>query len=177
MTGVFAFLLAAATPAADARAAEAALVALHDSVCARQTDPGADFRPVARSDVPADAAGMYIGPSEGRRWRRAGPLPAFVALSRGPGHWGGVEEQCVVAVQGARFEPVTATFARRMRIPWAADLGTLGVDQRHAHRARPDDRDGHAAAGRLGQPVLGRHDDRTDPTAKPLKKEKECRFS
>jgi len=118
MIALAAVLLAAAAPAADTRAADAALAALHESVCVRQRDPGADFRPVTGSDAPADVPGSYIGPAERRYWRRAGPLPAFVMLSRGPGHWGGIEEYCVVAVQGARFEPMVRTYARRLGISW-----------------------------------------------------------
>src|SRR5688572_24253401 len=104
--------LAAATPA------NADLTALYDSICDGRGDPSGEFRPVTEIEIPDDLRGLYIGPQEGRYWRRQGDRPALVVLTRGPGHWGGVEEFCIVAVQGADFDAAVATFARRLNALW-----------------------------------------------------------
>jgi hypothetical protein len=106
-------LLLAAQPA-PATPANADLTALYDSVCTARGEPGADFRPVTSSEIPADLRDMYIGPQQGHYWRREGERPAFVILARGPGHWGGIEEYCVVGVQGATFEALVHSLSRRL---------------------------------------------------------------
>jgi hypothetical protein len=93
--------------------ANADLTALYDSVCDGRDEPGGEFRPVTSNEVPADLRDLYIGPGEGRYWRREGERPAFVVLTRGPGHWGGVEEFCIVGVHGATFDATLNTFSRR----------------------------------------------------------------
>lgn len=110
MSALAALLLA--TQGAPA-AANAELAALFETACVRKAAPGADFQPATAEDMPGDVANLYIEPQEGRYWRRSGPVPAFVAQTRGPGHWGGLEEICVVGVQGARFDAVARSFARR----------------------------------------------------------------
>ena len=92
----------------------AELVALFNSICDRGAEPGADFRAVAADAFPEDLPAFYLGPTEGLYWYRSGPIPAYVARTRGPGHWGGTEEDCMVAVRGAQFETVAASLARRM---------------------------------------------------------------
>jgi len=75
--------------------------------------------------MPADLFVEYIGPSEDRYWHRAGPPSAYVLLSRGPGHWGGTAEYCVVGVQGARFDAIVRRYADRLGIS-----GVFGPDGR-----------------------------------------------
>ena len=111
-------LLAGIGPA-FARGAEggpnAELVALFDSICDRGAEPGPEFRSVTLDEVPKDLPTPYIGPSTGLYWHRPGPIPAFVVLTKGPGHWGGgTEEDCVVAVHGVQFEAMVARLAKRM---------------------------------------------------------------
>ena len=107
-----ALLVLSAAPA-TASPANADLTALYDSVCDARQEPGSGFRPVTTGEIPDTMQDLYIGPHEGRYWRREGEHPALVVLMRGPGHWGGVEEYCVVAVQGASLHSAAATFARR----------------------------------------------------------------
>ena len=109
MTPLAAFLLAAQPgPGADM-----ALIALYDSACVRRLAPGADFRSVGPEAMPNDLTHQYIGPQAGLYWRRELPTPAFVAWTRGPGHWGGTEEFCTVAIQGAHFPAIVAAFSSR----------------------------------------------------------------
>jgi hypothetical protein len=98
------------------------LVALFDRICLGNEAPGTGFVEVGAEDVPEDAGGVYIGPHHGRYWRRQDPSPAFVALTEGPGHWGGREAYCGVGLTGPSFEAVALTFGGRigddtMRLP------------------------------------------------------------
>ncbi len=111
--------LPATAPAVPASAnpavgANTELASLYESICEARGAPSGEFQEVTSNDIPADLRGMYIGPQEGRYWRRQGERPAFVVLTRGPGHWGGVEEYCIVGVQDAVFETVVRTYSRRM---------------------------------------------------------------
>ena len=109
-------LLASTGPAfanVAASGPNAELVVLFDSICGREAEPGANFRPVGKEEVPEDLPAQYIGPSTGSYWHRSVETPAFVVRTIGPGHWGGTEEHCIVAVQGAQFEPMVSQLARR----------------------------------------------------------------
>ena len=110
-----ALAIIAAEPASSR--ANADLTALYDSICGGHEDPGGEFRSVMSSEIPHELIDLYVHPYEGRYWRRQGERPAFVVLTRGPGHWIGVEEYCIVGVQGATLEPVVDTFSRRMNDP------------------------------------------------------------
>jgi hypothetical protein len=112
--GLVSFLLAVQSAAAATSAnADMALLALYDAACVRKETPGAGFRQVPPDEMPRDISNQYIGPQTGGYWRRDGAMPAFIAWTRGPGHWGGSEALCTVAIQGARFQSIVAAFSAR----------------------------------------------------------------
>jgi len=142
VAAVLPLLVAAA--AATQLPADAELTGLYESACQKGEAPGPDFVPVSAGEIPDDIAHFYIGPQEGRYWRRAEPLPAFVAQTRGPGHWGGEEAYCTVAVRGAGFDTIAAYYVRRLEAPYAMRNGHLLTERLWGMtRAAINGRDGH----------------------------------
>ena len=114
MSIIAALALAAQAAPVPAASTDAELTDLFASICQRDEVPGGEFRSVAEEEIPVGLRHFYIGPHEGRYWRREGERPAFVVLTRGPGHWAGIEQYCTVAVQGVAFEDMVAAFAARL---------------------------------------------------------------
>jgi hypothetical protein len=142
VTAVLPLLLVAA--AASQPPAVAELVRLYDSACQRGETPGPDFVPVSAAEIPDDIAHFYVGPQQGHYWRRAQPIPAFVAQTRGPGHWGGEQAACTVAVRGAGFNTVAAFYVQQLDAPYAMRDGRLQTSRLWGMtRIAINSRDGH----------------------------------
>jgi len=107
----------------------AELASLYEATCLRHEPPGVAFQPVNADDIPGDVTHAYIGPQQGNYWRRPAPNAAFVAHTRGPGHWGGIEEYCTVGLAGANFESLATTFADQLGDRDASRGGRLQTQQ------------------------------------------------